>query len=99
MTDVRVSQQDRVGKAAQPVDLLGEVGRRIHDEPASGGAIDQTERRDELPLRRIAARGCAKGLAAAEVRHASVLRDPEDDRLDVSSTVIPSEARALRGSG
>ena len=109
MTDMRVRQQDRVGKAAQQIDLARKIRRRVDHEAAAGGMVDEAERRDELTLRGVAARFDAQGLPATEVGHSTVLGDPENDGLDISSvipsdisSVIPSEARDpsdVRSSG
>jgi len=72
---------------------MDEIRGRVDHEPAAGGVIDQAERRDEPALRGVAARRDAQRLPAAQVRDASILGNPEDDRLDISLSVIPSEAR------
>jgi hypothetical protein len=82
MTDVCVRQQDRVGKAAQSIDLPGEIRGRVDHEAAAGAVVDQAERRHELTLRGVAARFDAQRLLATEVGHSAVLGNPEDDGLD-----------------
>ena len=99
MADVRVGQKDSVGKTSEPRDLTLEVGRGVDQEPFSGGAVDQAERGDGLSLRRVAARFDTELLAASEVGHAPVLRDPEDDGLDAGRDPGGSRERLKTGRG
>ncbi|HEV8231052.1 MAG TPA: hypothetical protein VGQ75_01785, partial [Thermoanaerobaculia bacterium] len=55
------------------------------------------ERSDQPTLRGITARSDAQLLAAAQMRHAAILRDPEDDGLDdLSRSLIPEGSQILQ---
>jgi vacuolar-type H+-ATPase subunit H len=80
--DVGVCQKNGVGCAAQSIDLDSKIGRRVDQESLARRGVDQAERGHAAPLRRIAPGPSAQLLRAAEMGHAPVLRNAQNDGLD-----------------
>ena len=91
VADVRVRQENPVGKPAERLHLRGEVGCGVDQEALAGGRVDEAERGDGMASAGIAPGLDAQRLMAPCVRNAAVLRNAEHDRLRPGGGREPGE--------